>query len=158
MDDVRSSLRWVARWFAGALLLAAGGMHLWLYFDFFHRVHVVGTLFLVNAAFGVIGGTALLVTARAWALLAGIAYSTGTLAGFFWSVYHGLFGYVESLRGPWQEAVGGVEVAALVVLTPLLLGAVRGGALRPPENRRRGSIVRSTRRRAKWEGKRWVDF
>ena len=87
-----------ARWIAGALVLVAGAMHLWLYFDFFHRVHVVGPLFVANAALGLFAGIVLLLTDRQWALAAGIAYSAGTLAGFFWSVYHGLFGYVESLR------------------------------------------------------------
>lgn len=132
----------IARWIAGAFVLAAGAMHLWLYFDFFHRVHVVGALFLVNAAFGLLTGTVLLLTDRPWALALGIAYSAGTLAGFFWSVYHGLFGYVESLRGPWQEAAGGVEVAALVVLAPLLVAALRGHADRP------GSHAKTIRARA----------
>jgi hypothetical protein len=144
------------RRFGAALVLAAGGIHLWLYFDFFHAVHVVGTLFIVNAAFGVFGGAVLLVTGRPWALATGIAYSAGTLAGFFWSVYQGLFGYVESLRGPWQEAAGGVEVAALVVLTPLLVSALRRDAKRPRENQRPGSLVTLTKRRADREGRRWA--
>jgi hypothetical protein len=147
-----------ARWIAGALVSAAGAMHLWLYFDFFHGVHVVGPLFIVNAAFGLLAGTVLLLTDRPWALAVGIAYSAGTLAGFFWSVYHGLFGYVESLRGPWQEAAGGVEVAALVVLTPLLLMTLRRDGRRPLENRPRPGVVRSAKRRADREGKRWAHF
>ncbi len=105
-------------------MLAAGAIHLWLYFDFFHRVHVVGVLFLVNAGSALVAGLALLFSGRLWALLAGIAYSAGTLVGFFLSVYHGLFGYVESLRGPWQEAAGGVELAALVLLAPLLASSL----------------------------------
>jgi len=105
-------------------VLAAGAIHLWLYFDFFHRVHVVGVLFLVNAGSALVAGLALLFSGRLWALLAGIAYSAGTLVGFFLSVYHGLFGYVESLRGPWQEAAGGVELAALVLLAPLLASSL----------------------------------
>ncbi len=112
------------RWSAAALVLAAGAIHLWLYFDFFHRVHVVGVLFLVNAGSALVAGLALLFSGRLWALLAGIAYSAGTLVGFFLSVYHGLFGYVESLRGPWQEAAGGVELAALVLLAPLLASSL----------------------------------
>lgn len=141
---------------AAGLVLAAGGMHLWLYFDFFHRVHVVGPLFIVNAAFGVLAGAVLLITDRPWALVTGIAYSAGTLAGFVWSVYHGLFGYVESLRGPWQEAAGGSEIAAVVVLTALLAGRFRRDAEPPHENRRLRSRVRSAKRRADREGKRWA--
>lgn len=107
--------------FLGALLvLAAGAMHLWLYFDFFHRVHVVGALFLLNAAAAAAIGVALLLSARPFVAWAGIAYSAGTLAAFLFSVYHGLFGYTERLSGGWQEAAAGVELAAIVVLLPLV--------------------------------------
>ena len=113
-------------------MLAAGAIHLWLYFDYFHRVHVVGVLFLLNTAFALVAGVALLFSGRPLALLAGTAYASGTLLGFFVSVYHGLFGYVESLRGPWQEAAGGVEVAALVFLAPLLASALLPAVRRQP--------------------------
>jgi len=118
---------------AGALLVAtAGAIHLWLYFDFFRHVHVIGVLFLVNAACGIILGLALAVSGATVVILGAIAYAAGTLGGFFLSVYHGLFGYTEALRGPWQEAAGGVEAAALVLLVPLLLAAlVRRGGTRP---------------------------
>ncbi len=124
------SLERALRWSAAALVLAAGAIHLWLYFDFFQRVHVVGVLFLLNTAFAAVAGVALLFSGRPPALLAGMAYSAGTLLGFFVSVYHGLFGYVESLRGPWQEAAGGVELAALVLLAPLLASALVPAARR----------------------------
>jgi hypothetical protein len=107
-------------WSGGLLVLAAGAIHLWLWFDYFRTVHVVGTLFLVNFAVSLVVGLALLVRATALVVLAGIAFAAGTLGGFFLSVWVGLFGYTESLRGPWQEAAGGIEVAALVVLVALL--------------------------------------
>jgi len=111
---------------AGALLvLAAGAVHLWLYFDFFREVHVVGTLFLLNAAAAAIIGCVLLVSSQPVAAAAGVAYAAGTLGFFFISVYHGLFGYTESLRGGWQEAAGGLELAAIVVLVPLLVAELR---------------------------------
>ncbi len=132
------SLEGALRWSATVLVLAAGAIHFWLYFDYFHRVHVVGVLFLVNAAFALVAGLALLFSGRPWALLAGIAYSAGTLMGFFFSVYHGLFGYFESLRGPWQEAAGGVELAALALLAPLLASALVPAA-------RRQSLRQTTR-------------
>jgi hypothetical protein len=115
---------------AAALVLAAGAIHLWLYFDYFHSVHVVGVLFLLNAASALVAAVALLFSGRPLALLAGTAYTSGTLIGFFVSVYHGLFGYVESLRGPWQEAAGGVELAALVLLAPLVASALLPAARR----------------------------
>jgi hypothetical protein len=112
---------WVLLRIAGALLiLAAGAIHLWLYFDYFHRIHIIGVLFVLNCAAATIAGFALMLSAHPLAGAGGIAYSVGTLAGFFVSVYHGLFGYVERLSGGWQEAAGALEVAAIVVLVPLV--------------------------------------
>src|SRR5690242_7762211 len=75
---------------AGALLvLAAGAIHLYLYFDYFHSVHVVGVLFLLNAAAAAVIGAALIVSANRLIAAAGIAYSAATLAAFLISVYHG---------------------------------------------------------------------
>jgi hypothetical protein len=109
-------------------VLAAGAIHLYLYFDYFHRVATIGTLFLLNAA------AALLVAAwvagldRLAPLVAGLLFSTGTLAAFFASVAVGLFGYHERLRGPWQEAAGVVEGVAIVVFLVLIARARRRSA------------------------------
>ena len=110
---------------AALLVLAAGAVHLWLYFDFFREVHVVGTLFLLNAAAAAIIGCVLLVSSHPVAAAAGLAYAAATLGFFFLSVYRGLFGYTESLRGGWQEAAGGLELAAIVVLAAVLVAELR---------------------------------
>lgn len=120
-----SSLATVSRLAGVLLIFAAGGVHLWLYFDYFHRVHVVGILFLLNAAAAAIIGSVLLVSSHPLAVAAGIGFAATTLLFFFVSVYHGLFGFTESLRGSWQEAAFGIEVAAIVVLTPLLVAGLR---------------------------------
>jgi len=117
----------IGRLAGGLLVLAAGAMHLWLYFDYFNRVHVIGVLFLVNAGAAVVTGVMVIASARSSVTLAAIAYAAATLAAFFLSVYHGMFGYTESLRGGWQEAAGGVELAAIVVLLPVLVASLRGG-------------------------------
>lgn len=112
---------------AGALLvLAAGAIHLWLYFDYFHRVHVIGVLFIVNAGVAAVIGLALLFSSHPLVFVAGIAYAAGTLGAFFLSVYNGLFGYTERLRGSWQWSAGLVEAAAIIVLL-LALAARRLG-------------------------------
>lgn len=135
--EIRPSTRCVSRHMrstaarlVGALLvLAAGAIHLHLYFLYFHSVHVVGVLFLLNFAAGLVIGLTLLAVPHPLAVAAAVGFSAATLAAFFLSVYVGLFGYVERLRGPWQEAAGGIELAALVVLTPLLLSSL--AALKP---------------------------
>jgi hypothetical protein len=105
---------------AGLLVAAAGAIHLYLYFDYFHRVHVIGVLFLVNAAVGLIVGAVLLVRRDRILLLVAFGYAVGTLAAFVASTRWGLFGYRETFWGSWQEAAGGVELAAAVVSALLL--------------------------------------
>lgn len=106
-----------------ALLVgAAGAIHLYLYFDYFHRVHVIGVLFLVNAAAGLLIGMALLVRRDRLLLLAAGGYAVGTLVGFVISTRWGLFGYHETFWGTWQVAAGAIELAA-ALLAALLLGS-----------------------------------
>jgi len=102
------------------LVAAAGAVHLYLYFDYFHRVHVVGVLFLVNAAAGLLIGAALLVRRDRLVLLAALGYSVGTLVGFVVSTRWGLFGYHETFWGGWQEVAGAIELAAAFLAALLL--------------------------------------
>ena len=102
------------------LVAAAGAIHLYLWFDYFHRVHVVGALFLVNAAVGLALGAALLARRDIRVLLAAGGYAAGTLVAFAVSTRWGLFGYRETFWGSWQEAAGGVELAATVLVALLL--------------------------------------
>jgi hypothetical protein len=102
------------------LVAAAGAVHLYLYFDFFHRVHVVGVLFLVNAAAGLLIGAFLLVRRDRLVLLAALGYAVGTLVGFVVSTRWGLFGYHETFWGGWQEVAGAIELAAAFLAVLLL--------------------------------------
>ena len=126
-----------ARWATALLVAAAGAIHLYLWFDYFHRVHVVGVLFLVNACSGLAIGAVLLVRRNVLAVLAAGGYSVGTLAGFVVSTRWGLFGYRETFWGSWQEAAGGVELAAAFLAGLLLVLGVR--------RRRQGSPAPSER-------------
>ncbi len=110
------------QWAAGLLVAAAGAIHLYLWFDYFHLVHVVGALFLVNAAFGLALGVALLASRDVRVVLAAGGYAVGTLVAFVISTRWGLFGYRETFWGSWQEAAGGVELAAAVLVALLLAG------------------------------------
>ena len=109
---------------AALLVAAAGAIHLYLWFDYFHRVHVVGALFLTNAAVGLALGATLLARRDVPALLAAGGYAVGTLVAFVISTRWGLFGYRETFWGSWQEAAGGVELAA-ALLAALLLASFR---------------------------------
>jgi hypothetical protein len=105
---------------AALLVAAAGAIHLYLWFDYFHRVHVVGALFLVNAGAGLAIGAALLARRNLPVVLLAGGYAIGTLVGFVISTRWGLFGYRETFWGSWQEAAGGVELAAASFAAVLL--------------------------------------
>lgn len=113
------------------LVAAAGAIHLYLYFDYFHRVHVVGALFLVNAAAGLLIGAALLLRRDRLLVLAAGGYALGTLLAFAVSTRWGLFGYRETFWGSWQEAAGAVELAA-ALLAALLVGGGAASNAAPP--------------------------
>ena len=119
----------LARWATALLVAAAGAIHLYLYFDYFHRVHVVGVLFLLNAATGLVLGAALLARRELPLLLAAAGYAIGTLVAFAVSTRWGLFGYRETFWGSWQEAAGGVELTAAALALVLLAGRRSGGVV-----------------------------
>jgi hypothetical protein len=113
--------RLAAEWATALLVAAAGAIHLYLWFHYVHRVHVVGALFLVNAGAGLALGAALLLRRNVLLLLlAAGGYAVGTLAAFVISTRWGLFGYRETFWGSWQEAAGGVELAAALLIALLL--------------------------------------
>jgi hypothetical protein len=101
---------------AASLVATAAAIHLYLWFDYFHRVHIVGPLFLANAAVGIAIAVALAANGRVLVLLTGAGYAAGTLVAFAVSARWGLFGYRERFWGHWQEAAGAVELAAAVLL------------------------------------------
>jgi ABC-type sugar transport system substrate-binding protein len=146
---VKIVLQTIARLGGALLVLAAGAIHLWLYFDFFHRVHVIGALFLANAAAATVIGVIVLLSANPWVVASGIGFAAATLAAFFVSVYHGLFGYVERLNGSWQLAAGGVEAAAIVLLVPVFVLRVW---------QTRGRVAHGGTRQAAQAGNRTVSF
>ena len=104
----------------GAVLVAAiGGIHFYLYFDYFHRVHIIGALFLANAATGVLIALWLLASDGVLALIAGAGFAATTLCAFLISVHWGLFGFHERFSGTWQSTAGLVELGAVLVLGTL---------------------------------------
>jgi hypothetical protein len=115
---------------AAMLVAAAGAIHLYLWFDFFHRIHVVGALFLANAAAGMLAALWMLVSRRVLAVVAGATYAAATLAAFLVATRWGLFGYHERFWGSWQLAAGLVEATALVLTTALATARLRS-ARRP---------------------------
>jgi hypothetical protein len=108
----------ILRRLAALAILVAGGVHLDLWLRHGYRaVHVIGPLFLINGIAAALIATLLAWRAAALIELAGLGYAVSTLAAFFVSVYHGLFGFVEALNGTPQTIAALAEATALVLLT-----------------------------------------
>ena len=115
----------VARWVAAVAILISGAEHfrLW-WFNDYRVLHVIGPLFLLNAIAGLVIAVLLAWRAHPLIELAGLGFAVTTLAGFFISVYVGLFGFQEVLSGTSQLIAGIAEGVAIVLLTPMV--AARG--------------------------------
>lgn len=113
----------------GALLTAAmGAIHLYLWFDGFGFIPVIGVLFLVNAAGAALLAAALLaVPVRLLAPVAalGALFTAGTLAGLVLSLTVGLFGVREALTAQLVPATLVVETLGTIVLAGLAVVAGR---------------------------------
>jgi hypothetical protein len=96
-------------------VLVSAAVHLYLWFDGFRDLHIVGPAFMLNAVGGAVIAV-LLVTWRSWvpALLTA-GFGVGTLGAFIVSTTVGLFGLHERWVGwtVWTAAVA--EVVAIVV-------------------------------------------
>jgi len=111
---------WI-RFVGAAAVLVSAAVHLYLWFDGFRDLNVVGPAFMLNAVGGAVIAV-LLVTWRSWvpALLT-LGFGVGTLGAFILATTVGLFGLHEHWLGwaVWTAAVA--EVVAIVVGALLLV-------------------------------------
>lgn len=118
----------------GALLTAAmGAIHLYLWFDGFRFIPVIGVLFLVNAGGAAVLAAALLgVPVRLLGPVAalGALFTAGTLAGLVLSLTVGLFGVREALGAQLVPATLVVETLGAAVLTGVAVLAGRAARAR----------------------------
>ncbi len=110
------------RLLTAAAVLVSGGVHLLLWYDGFRDIAVVGPLFLLNAA----GGLVIAVLVLAWRhwlpLLAAVGFGASTLLAFLISTTVGLFGVHEVWVGwPVFTAAVSEAVAVLAGAAALLL-------------------------------------
>lgn len=106
------------RWAVAVSVLVSAAMHLYLWFEGYRDVDVIGPAFLLNA----FGGAVIAVLVLAWRhwippLLA-VGFGVSTLGAFILSVTVGLFGLEESWEG-WE-----VWTAAISELAAVVLGAM----------------------------------
>ena len=127
---------------AGATLAASGGVHAQLYLDGYRYVHVVGVLFLLQAAasfgFGALLLAGALLPPPALIQLAAAGTALGALLGFAASRTVGVFGFIEHGLQPAPQAL--VSVLAECATVAALLGAgYLSARYRPARTLRRSS-------------------
>lgn len=108
------------RLFGAGLLLAMGGIHLYLWQTGYKDIHLIGPAFLANAILGAVAAVAVLLSPQRWlawvCLLAGLL-ELGTLGALLLSLTVGLFGFFESWSAPIVTVTIIVEAAGFLVLS-----------------------------------------
>ena len=98
---------------AAAVLLSAD-IHLQLWASGYRAIPVIGPLFLLNTAGGLVLGTALLLGRYRPIALAAAGFGALTLAAFVVSATAGLFGVRESLAGAPERLSVAADVVAIL--------------------------------------------
>ena len=106
------------RMLAAVGVLVSAAVHLWLWFDGYRDIEVIGPAFMLNAVAGVVIA-GLLLAWRHWIpLLLAVGFGASTLGAFIISATVGLFGVQESWTG------GAVLTAAASEVVAVLAGLV----------------------------------
>ncbi|WP_224273009.1 DUF6529 family protein [Streptomyces sp. LS1784] len=116
-----------------ATLAASGYIHAQLYIDGYRLVHVIGSMFLLQASTAFAVAALLLLAAPLLLRIAAAAIAIGTLIGFAASRTTGLFGFSENGLQPAPQALLSLiaETLTLLILVawkPLLTAAVKSRA------------------------------
>lgn len=126
----------VTRTLTAVGVLVSAAVHLWLWYDGFRVLSVIGPLFMLNAIAGVVIAVAVMLWRHWVPLFLAVGFGASTLGAFLISTTVGLFGLQEIFWGTWQD------VAALSEILAVVAGAV--ALFR--ENRAFFTGLRSTRR------------
>jgi hypothetical protein len=102
---------------AGAVTIVVSAVvHLYLWGSHldYRSAPTVGPLFLIQAIVGCILGPTMLLSRRVFATAAGAIYMAMSIGGLYLSMHGGLFGYQETLDGPFVKLMLVVEVIGLI--------------------------------------------
>jgi hypothetical protein len=95
-------------------VLVSAVVHLWLWFDGYRDIEVIGPAFMLNAIAGVVIA-GLLVAWRHWIpLFLAVGFGASTLGAFIISATVGLFGVQESWTGTAVLTAAASEVVAIL--------------------------------------------
>jgi hypothetical protein len=107
------------RLLGAALLLAAGGIHLYLWVDGYRTIELIGPSFLANAVLATLLALALLVVPSGrlpWVAAAGALVDAGTVGALLLTLTVGFLGFSESWSAPLVVPSLIVEGAGVVLL------------------------------------------
>ncbi|MBD5788072.1 hypothetical protein IF650_18095 [Cellulosimicrobium terreum] len=112
---------WALRGLTAAGLLLSADIHLVLLVEGYRDIEVVGPLFALNAAAGLVLGVLVLVWRHWLPLLGAVGFGALTLAAFYLSTTVGFFGVNETVGGTQQVLAAASEWVAVVAGTLALV-------------------------------------
>jgi hypothetical protein len=112
---MRTYLADALRGLTAAAVLLSAVVHLDLYEEGFSDLATIGPLFMLNFVGGVVIGTAIVVWRHWLPVFLGAGFGALTVAAYWVSVVHGLFG-VKEVTGGWSEILASSAEYAAVVL------------------------------------------
>lgn len=108
------------RMLTAAGVLVSGAVHLWLWFDGFRTIAIIGPAFMLNAVAAVVIAVLLLLWRHWIPLLLAIGFGASTLGAFVVSATVGLFGVHEVWTGGPVLTAAASEVVAIVAAVVVL--------------------------------------
>lgn len=112
---------WVLRGLTAAGLLLSADVHLVLFLEGYRDIDVVGALFALNAAAGLVLALLVLVWRHWLPLLGAVGFGVLTLVAFYLSTTVGFFGVNETVGGTQQVLAAVAEWVAVVAGTLALV-------------------------------------
>jgi hypothetical protein len=95
-------------------VLVSAVVHLWLWFDGFRDIHMVGPAFMLNAVAGLAIAVALVLWRHWVPPLLAVGFGASTLGAFIISATVGLYGVHEVWSGGWVLTAAASEVVAIL--------------------------------------------
>ena len=113
------------RWVLALSVLVSAAVHLWLWFDGYSDIELIGPLFMLNAVAGLMITVAVLVW-RYWVpVLAAAGFGAATLLAFLLSATVGLGPIQLQVLRTWEVVAGVAEIVSVVVGLALLTRSLR---------------------------------
>jgi len=122
------------RWVLALSVLVSAAVHLWLWFDGYRDIELIGPLFLLNGIAGVVIAVAVVAWRHWLPVLAATGFGAATLLAFLLSATVGLGPVQQQVLGPWEIVAGVAELVAVVIglwLLARMLAPMRQRSERP---------------------------